>query len=80
METPEEYAAYFAWRAKPLPVRLAAYLRTLETSSYCRLMELVARRMKQRGPRPSGRPSLPFGAQSFVKTRLRRWRREGSLY
>lgn len=80
IETPEEYQTYFAWRSKPLPDRLAARLRTLETHAYCRLMDLVARRMEERGPRRPGSPSLPFGIKSFAKTRLRRWRRSRSLY
>lgn len=78
IESPDEYEAYFAWRSKPLSAALAARLRVLETHSYCRLMELVARKVEERGPRPSGWPSLPFGVKSFVRARLRRWRREHS--
>lgn len=75
VRTPAEYEAYFAWRSKPLPDDLAARIRRLEKPGFCRLMDLVARRMEERGPRPAGYPSLPFGLKSFVKMRLRRWRR-----
>lgn len=80
IETPEEYQAYFAWRRKPLPERLVARLAESETHWLRRLVDIVATRMEERGPRPKGKPSLPFGAASFIRTRVRRLRRTGRLY
>ena len=76
VETPHAYEAYFAWRANPLPERLANRLRELDTSPECRLVRLVHQRMRERGNPPSGRPSLPFGRVAFLRTRLRRWRKK----
>jgi len=76
IETPDAYEAYFAWRANPLPERLANRLRELDTSPECRLVALVHQRMRERGNQPSGRPSLPFGRAAFLRTKLRRWRRK----
>jgi hypothetical protein len=73
-ETPGDYQAYFAWRSRPLPDRLARRLDELEAPARRRLAELVHRHAHQRSGRLSGRPSLPFGAISFLRTRLRRGR------
>lgn len=70
--TPQEYAAYFAWRSKPLPTHLSARLKVLETSPFCRLMTLVHQRLEERRGRPSGRPVLPFGHAALLRGRLRR--------
>ena len=76
IETPDAYEAYFAWRSQPLPERLAARLEEAETSAFQRLMELVYRQMQRRPAPQTGRPRLPFGLRSYVRTRLRRWRKK----
>jgi hypothetical protein len=74
--TPQAYEAYFAWRAKPLPDRLVKRLQHLETPPFCRLASLVRQRMADRTHPPAGRPTLPFGRVSFLRTRLRRWQKK----
>lgn len=74
IETPRDYGAYFAWRSKPLPDSLVNRLHGLETPPFCRLMNLVRRRVEERPNPPLGRPTLPFGRYAFLRTRLRRWR------
>ena len=76
IETPQEYEAYFAWRSKPLPDNLVKRIRMLETSARCRLMGLVHRRLEERSYQPSGRRTLPFGYMSYLRTKLRRWRKK----
>lgn len=76
IETPQEYEAYFAWRSKPLPDSLVKRMRMLETPARCRLMGLVHRRLEERSYQPSGRRTLPFGYRSYLRTRLRRWRKK----
>lgn len=72
--TPHAYEAYLAWRLKPLPDSLARRLRTLETSSFCRLMMHVQQRLEERASPSNGRSTFPFGRMAFLRTRLRRWR------
>ena len=79
VETPQAYEAYFAWRAKPLPERLASRLQQLGTAPKCRLAALVHQRMQDRPGQPAGRPSLPFGHGAFLQARLYRWRRNRRL-
>ena len=76
IETPEDYEAYFAWRSKPLPDSIVKRLPGLETPTFCRLMNLVRQRLEERPHPPSGRPTLPFGRVSFLRTRLRRWKKK----
>jgi alpha-1,3-fucosyltransferase 10 len=76
IETPQEYEAYFAWRSKPLPDNLVKRMRMLETSARCRLMGLVHRRLEEQSYQPSGRRTLPFGYMSYLRTKLRRWRKK----
>ncbi|UCI07740.1 glycosyltransferase family 10 domain-containing protein [Mesorhizobium sp. B1-1-8] len=78
IETPQEYQAYFAWRSKPLPAGLAARLGQISLPPLCRLAQLVQYRLERCGSQLSGGPSLPFGPASFVRTRLRRWRKAAS--
>ncbi|MBZ9813093.1 glycosyltransferase family 10 domain-containing protein [Mesorhizobium sp. CA7] len=75
IETPQAYAAYLAWRSRPLPERLAGQVADLDMHPRCRLARLIAQRLTQQstGRRP-GKPSLPFGAEAFLRTRLRRWK------
>lgn len=74
LETPRDYQAYLAWRSRPLPESIASRLPLLETPAKCRLAEFVYRRQQQGQGRSSGWPTLPFGAVSFMRTKLRRWR------
>ena len=75
IETPQAYAAYLAWRSRPLPEKLAARVAGLDTHPYCRLARLIAERLTRHGMgRLPGRPSLPFGIRTFLRTRLRRWK------
>ncbi|TGP24021.1 MULTISPECIES: glycosyltransferase family 10 [unclassified Mesorhizobium] len=74
IETPPAYEAYLAWRSRPLPDRLAERLGEIETPLRCRLAQLVGQRLQHGTGRVTGRPSLPFGARAFLRTRLRRWR------
>ncbi|MBZ9674998.1 glycosyltransferase family 10 domain-containing protein [Mesorhizobium sp. ES1-1] len=73
--TPEEYDAYFAWRSKPLPDTIVKRLPVLETPHFRRLTNLVRRKLEAQSTMPSGRSTLPFGRMSFLRTRLRRWRK-----
>ncbi|TIU60413.1 MAG: alpha-1,3-fucosyltransferase, partial [Mesorhizobium sp.] len=75
LETPSAYEAYFAWRSQPLPESIASRLPLLETPAKCRLAELVHQRMQQGQGLSPGWPSLPFGGVSFLRTKLRRWRK-----
>jgi Glycosyltransferase family 10 (fucosyltransferase) C-term/Fucosyltransferase, N-terminal len=75
IETPQAYEAYFAWRANPLPERLAERLPELDTPPESRLVSLVHQRMREQHSSPPGRPSLPFGHIAFLRTKLRRWRK-----
>ncbi|MGX9145833.1 glycosyltransferase family 10 domain-containing protein [Mesorhizobium sp. 128a] len=76
IETPQDYEAYFAWRAKPLPDHLVKRMQMLETPVLCRLMSLLHQRLEQRKSRPSGRRTLPFGRMSYFRTKLRRWQKK----
>jgi len=76
VETPQDYEAYFAWRSKPLPDSIAKHLPGLEPPVLCRLMNLVRQRLEDRQHPRSGPPTLPFGRISFLRTRLRRWKKE----
>ncbi|QPC94965.1 alpha-1,3-fucosyltransferase [Mesorhizobium sp. INR15] len=73
--TPQAYEAYFAWRSMPLPESLALRLQGLDKSSEYRLMAHLHERLKGLPKQPSGPSSLPFGYSSFVRARLRRWRK-----
>ncbi|OBQ67627.1 glycosyltransferase family 10 fucosyltransferase [Mesorhizobium erdmanii] len=75
VETPAEYQAYFAWRDRPLPERLADWITQSEVAPTCRLAALVHRRLAERQPGLSRRSSLPFGPLPFLRARLRRWRK-----
>ncbi|BCG89158.1 alpha-1,3-fucosyltransferase [Mesorhizobium sp. 113-3-9] len=76
IETPQDYETYFAWRSTPLPDSLVKRLQGLEIPAFCRLMNLVGQRREERPNPPSGRPILPFGRISFLRTRLRRWKKK----
>ncbi|WP_145720517.1 glycosyltransferase family 10 fucosyltransferase [Mesorhizobium tianshanense] len=76
IETPQAYEAYFAWRARPLPDGLVKRLQHLETPTFCRLASLVRQRMEDRADPPAGKPTLPFGRISFLRTRFRRWQKK----
>jgi alpha-1,3-fucosyltransferase 10 len=76
IETPQEYEAYFAWRSKPLPDSLIERMQVLETPVFCRLMDLVRQRLEERPHQPAGRRTLPFGYMSYLRTKLRRWKKK----
>jgi alpha-1,3-fucosyltransferase 10 len=79
LETPREYEAYFEWRSKPFSEKFESDLDAIETDTFCRLLDVVQKRVEQQGSVPSGQPSLPFGRLAYVRTRLRRfrkWRRQ----
>ncbi|MBN9217864.1 MAG: alpha-1,3-fucosyltransferase [Mesorhizobium sp.] len=75
LETPQAYEAYFAWRSKPLPTRLAGWLGGFDTPTMCRLAQLVHQRLQKADNRRARLPSLPFGPKAFLRTRLQRWRK-----
>jgi len=79
LETPKDYAAYFAWRSRPLPEPLALRLPILDVPPRCRLAQLVHQRMKERPATPKGRPSLPFGRIASLRAKLSR-RRKGDSW
>ncbi|MER8655594.1 glycosyltransferase family 10 [Mesorhizobium sp. M0847] len=74
--TPQDYEAYFDWRSKPLPDNLVKRVQSLETPAFCRLMSVVRQRLEARTSTPSGRRTLPFGYRSYLRTKLRRWRKK----
>ncbi|MER9392458.1 glycosyltransferase family 10 [Mesorhizobium sp. M0592] len=74
--TPKDYEAYFDWRSKPLPDNLVKRVQSLETPAFCRLMSVVRQRLEARTSTPSGRRTLPFGYRSYLRTKLRRWRKK----
>ncbi|MDX8466532.1 glycosyltransferase family 10 [Mesorhizobium sp. VK23B] len=74
IETPPAYEAYLAWRSRPLLESLAGRIGQLDTHPRYRLAQLVGRRLQHETGRVTGRPSLPFGARVFLRTRLRRWK------
>ncbi|MFA6156736.1 glycosyltransferase family 10 domain-containing protein [Mesorhizobium sp.] len=76
VDTPLEYEAYFAWRSKPLPDTILERLPTLETPCFRRLTNLVRQRLQEQPSAPSGRPTIPFGRLTYVRTRLRRWKKK----
>jgi hypothetical protein len=64
-----------------LPASLLERLRDVEISPFTQLTALVRRHVEARGEaRDSGRPTMPFGRSLFVRTRLRRLRKTGSIY
>ncbi|OEO28518.1 hypothetical protein VW23_004475 [Devosia insulae DS-56] len=73
LESPGEYAAYFAWRQQPLPDWLEEKLTASATSFWLRLLERVD---AARAIRRSGRPALPFGIKAAATARAMRLLRQ----
>lgn len=69
LQSPAEYAAYFAWRQRPLPDWLQSKLAASATSCWLRLVERVD---AARPGRRSGRPALPFGLKAALSARTTR--------
>ena len=69
MACPQEYAAYFAWRTRPLPAWLEAKLEAVRVEPFARLLELIADQPRVPG---AGRTVLPFGRHKALQTRIRR--------
>src|SRR5205085_8744855 len=72
LATPDEYAAFFAWRSQPLPAKLAAMIEAAEPLAYQRLLAAASGASGVRGG--AALPSLPFGIKAFAQARLRRMR------
>jgi hypothetical protein len=73
LQSPAEYAAYFAWRQRPLPEWLQQKLAAEATSHWLRLLERVD---AAGAGRRSGWPVLPFGVKAALSARsvrLLRW-------
>lgn len=70
-EDPAAYAAYFAWRTRPLRPAFLELLRRTETEAFCRLAALLA----ERGPGTGPGVRRPFGWRRALGTSLWRQRR-----
>ncbi len=66
---PEQYAAYFAWRQKPLPAWLEAKLARTQADPFVRLLERVA---AEPVASIGTTASRPFGWTNGLRTRIRR--------
>lgn len=66
------YAGYFAWRSRPLPPRLAAWLENLTVPVLDRILAAAETHRASRMTQPRRLPELPFGLRLFVETRARR--------
>ncbi len=75
VRTPDAYAAYLAWRNEPLPERLVALVRRADVAPFPRLVEMIRARVAEGDRVAAGSASFPFGYRTFVRTRLRRWRK-----
>jgi alpha-1,3-fucosyltransferase 10 len=81
LDRPDAYSAYLEWRRKPLPPSFLERLREVETSPFSQLAMLVRRHVETRGAAlDPARPTMPFGRSLFVRTRIRRLRKTGSIY
>jgi alpha-1,3-fucosyltransferase 10 len=81
LNRPYAYSAYLEWRRKPLPPSFLERLREVEVSPFRRLMTLVRRHVETRREAPGPvKPTMPFGRSLFVRTRIRRLRKTGSIY
>jgi hypothetical protein len=67
--TPEEYAAYFAWRQKPLRPAFVKMLEAASTEVFCRLADVVHARLAGQAT-PHGRPFRPFGIRGVLQSNL----------
>lgn len=74
LATPDEYAGYFEWRSKPLETRFEARLDRIAELPFCRLLATVRERLASREA-AFGPPTFEFGLSTFVRARLRRWRK-----
>jgi len=70
-DDPAAYAAYFAWRTRPLRPAFLELARRVETEAFCRLATLLA----ELGPGSSRGVRLPFGWRRALGTTLWRLRR-----
>jgi hypothetical protein len=65
------YARLHAWRSGPLPDGFVALLQPIRVPLFERLALLVRERLAERGTRPEGRPTLPFGWRGWADTKSR---------
>ena len=71
IETPDAYAAYFAWRSKPLPLALRERITAADPPAFRRLLEAVTLRMNGSSSRPIW-PAFPMGIGAAAKARIHR--------
>ena len=65
------YARLHAWRSGPLSESFVALLQAIRVPKFERLARLVRERLAERGARPEGRPTLPFGWLGWADTKSR---------
>lgn len=66
------YAGYFAWRSRPLPPRLAAWLDALTVPLLDRVLAAAESCRASRKAGTGRLPEVPFGVQRYVETKARR--------
>jgi hypothetical protein len=73
VENPTDYAAYFAWRHKPLSPSLLEKTARMELEPLLRLQRIVAKGLTDRRRRQRYEiPHYPFGLFSAIKARMRK--------
>ena len=71
VENPTDYAAYFAWRHKPLPPWLLEKTARIELEPLLRLQRTVTSALKHRRRQHYRIPHYPFGLFAAIKARAR---------
>src|SRR5437660_8298873 len=71
VENPTDYAAYFAWRHKPLLPSLLEKTARIELEPFIRLQRIVTKALKERRRQHYEIPHYPFGLFAAIKARLR---------
>jgi hypothetical protein len=72
VENPTDYAAYFAWRHKPLPPSLLEKTARIELEPLLQLQCIVAKRLTNRRRRQHHEiPHYPFGLFAAIKAWVR---------
>ena len=71
IQNPTDYAAYFAWRHKPLPPWLLEKTAKIETGPLLRLQRAVTSALKHGRRQKYEIPHYPFGLFTAIKSRVR---------